>query len=324
VGPDGVKALSFTPNRDLLTDLANIGNTLKESSLRSHYLAKRDELLAQERRGGLSAADKVNLSEYLIRLGDYEKAVELLEPLAAQERSNFMVAANLATAHQFAGRLDRALRYLEQVSDMWPDEWPGWSKEQLAWYRRAEKFHLRLVRLRYRESLGGRGQTAEHLDDMFGDDKGPVRFVGDKGKYEAGNIAAAEKARLPADAVAVVQQLLVWLPQDRRLLWQLGELYNASDDVSAAAQYFESLVWTYRYDAPELKEHRQIVKAALPEPEPVSPGPVKATPAPDTEKSAPLPDTSRFVVIGAIAAVLIAGLIYLQVREGRRRRRSLG
>jgi len=145
---DGVEALGFTQFRDLLADLDSTGNNLKESAQRKHYLARRDELLAKARAGGLSTEEKVDLSEYLIRLRDYEKAVELLTPVAAQERRNFMVFANLATAHQLAGRLDRALSYLQQVKDFWPREWPGLSREQLKWYERVEKYHLRLVGFR--------------------------------------------------------------------------------------------------------------------------------------------------------------------------------
>src|SRR5205807_3660306 len=102
---------------------------------------------------------------------------------------------------QLAGRPDRALSYLEQVK-LWPQEWPGFKKEELDWYQEAEKYHLRLARLRYREVLSaGRAKGSETLDDLFGSDKGPVHFVGDSGHYEAGKLAATERAKLPKDAV---------------------------------------------------------------------------------------------------------------------------
>jgi tetratricopeptide (TPR) repeat protein len=328
-----VEALGFTQFRDLLTDLSKIGNELQESAGRKHYLAQRDEMLAKYRNRTLTTQEKVNLSEYLIRLREYEKAVELLTPLAAQERRNFMVYANLATAHQLAGRLDPASSYLEHVKTIWPKEWPGLTSEQLTWYQRAEKYHLRLLRLRYRESLraaASRSKAPETLDELFADDKGAVRFVGDSGAYEAGKMAAKERAKLPEDALAVVQQLLVWIPgpapgmEDPRLFWLLGELYNAAGDVEAASEIFQSLVWSYRYDAPELREHRKILQAAMPEPVVIG---AAETPLPAPRPSW-LPELRqnlyKIVLVGVVVALVVVGLVYLQIRELRRRRKSLG
>src|SRR5207302_4716130 len=99
------------------------------------------------------------------------------------DRRNFMVIANLASAHQLAGRLDRAVSYLLQVKDVWPADWPGFSKNKLDWYRRVEQYHLQLARLRYRESLRqGKGQAAAGLDDLFGSASGPVLFLAESGR----------------------------------------------------------------------------------------------------------------------------------------------
>jgi hypothetical protein len=86
--------------------------------------------------------------------------------------------------------------------------------------------------------------------------------VGDSGRYEAGKIAASERAKLPPDAVAIVQQLLIWLPDDTLLYWQYGELLNANGDVTSAAQVFDDCAWRRRLDSAELKQHRQIVTEA--------------------------------------------------------------
>jgi tetratricopeptide (TPR) repeat protein len=338
VTADGVKALGVTEFRDVMGDAKSIGVAplgQPEGSLRKHYLTRRDELQAKARAGGLTTEEKVNLSEYLIRLRQFEEAVELLTPVAAQERQNFMVFANLATAHQGAGRLDRARSYLEQVKDYWPREWPGWSQQQLDWYRQAEKYHLLLVRLRDRElamQRPGQPKAAEGLDPLFTDGKGPVRFVGESGQYEAGKLAAAEQAKLPKDARAVVQQLLLWVPggapgaEDTRLYWQLGELYNAAGDISAAAQVFDQCVWNQRFDASDLRSHRKVVQAALPESEPLvlqgaTADVPTAAPAP-AEGPTWLPNTRTLVGVGSVAAVVVVALVYLQIREFRRRRKS--
>src|SRR5262249_49978936 len=143
-----VQALSISHFRSVLAGLIQIGVEFPVGPQRTHYLTRRDELLTNARTGRLTVAERGNLSEYLIRLRQYAQAVEILTPAAAEDRRNFMVLANLATAHQLAGRLDRAMSYLELEKDVWPQEWPGLSKEQLGWAQEVEKYHLRLVRLR--------------------------------------------------------------------------------------------------------------------------------------------------------------------------------
>jgi len=108
------------------------------------------------------------------------------------------------------------------------------------------------VRLRRREP-----KDAQGLDDLFG-----VRFVGEGGKYEAGKLAAAERKKLPADALEVAQRLGLWLPADGRLLWQLGELAAAHGDVKTAAAILEGCVGEFGLRAPELRQHRQEMHAA--------------------------------------------------------------
>src|SRR5207244_12411947 len=76
-----------------------------------------------------------------------------------------------------------------------------------------EEAQLKLVRLRQKEP-----KNTLAIDDLFGIPIGP----------EA-------RKKLPADDVAVVQQLAVWLPGDGRLLWLLAELADAHGDVRTAA-----------------------------------------------------------------------------------------
>jgi tetratricopeptide (TPR) repeat protein len=326
-----VEGLGFTQFRDLSTDLSNIGNPLRDSALRRHYLLQRDKLLEKARTGPLTTEEKVNLSEFLIRLWEFDKAIELLTPEANGGQRNFMVFANLGTAHQLAGQLERAQSYLQMAVDAPLQEWPGIGAAQLQWYRRVEKYHRSLVRARYRETLGSpqsRGKAPETLDGLFTSAQGTPRFVGDSGHYEVGKMSTKERAKLPDDALAIVQQLLLWIPgaapgmEDPRLYWLLGELYNASGDTETAAQIFQTLVWSYRFDAPELREHRKMVQAAMPEP--VSQAPAKTPAEPTAEKPSWLPNSTKIAIVGGIAALVIAGLVYMQLRELRRRRQNLG
>src|SRR5262249_15331003 len=159
------------------------------------------------------------------------------------------------------------------------------------------------LRLRARETLSRSTNAAgagEALDDLFG-----VRFVGPSGEFQAGRMPPDEKKKLPADAIAIVQQLLLWFPADNRLYWLLGELLNAQDDIGSAATVFNECVWTRRYDPPLLRTHRQIVQQA------------NAAQAPmlgALEPSAPEPPAGwrldvRLIVMGAVAGVCVLGVL---------------
>ena len=130
-----------------------------------------------------------------------------------------------------------------------------WNKKDFAWYGKCEKFQRQLVMLHSREKLTGPMTfatlaTMQRLDPLFDPypmpkDEKPLRFVGESGAFEPGKIAAAEKAKLPADAIEVVEQLLIWMPDDLRLFWLLGELLNAKGDVVSAQSVFKEIFSKY-------------------------------------------------------------------------------
>jgi hypothetical protein len=234
-----------------------------------------------------------------------------------------MVLANLATANQLAGNLDRARSSLEQLQDVWQPQWPDLSKEQLAWYREVERYHLLLVRLRWREAQGrsaGR-RPLDQVDPLFPRLGPPVHFVGEGGKYEVGRIAASEQKKLPADAVAVVQQLLIWLPDDTRLYWLLGELLNARGLVADAAAVLDECVLLFRGHSPDLVAHRRLLKGARPKPAEQKVDLLPPTAAAEAPPAGWAPRTGQLVLVGTLAGLVVILLGYLQVRELRRRRR---
>ncbi len=325
ITPRGVKPIPFSLFRpNVLEDLLKIGSPQSpESAVRKDFLVARDKLQSKARAGGLTEEDKVNLSGYLIRLRQYQEAVDLLTPVATRESRNFMAFANLATAEQQAGQLERAVSHLEQSQDVWPQEWPGLSQEQLRWFRQAEKYHLLLVRHRWAQARRS-AQSQPSLDPLFVKDGQPVRYVGDSGRYEAGKIAASERAKLPPDAMAIIQQLLIWLPDDTLLYWQYGELLNADGDVTSAAQVYDDCRGRRRLDAAELTQHRQIVTEAAQtrsQESDLSSEESDKTPASGSGSSW-LPDRNKLWAAGTIFALIFVVLIYFQVREIRRRRRA--
>src|SRR5216683_2851950 len=200
--------------------LRNIG--IKPSSqrpagpVRKKYedTAAKIEKISRERK--LTADEAADLGALYVRLGEPGKAVEFLRAAQRVHSNHFRLAANLGTAWQLQGDLEQAVVYLELAVRLAPGK-----------VQKAEKYHLKLVRLRSHPLTpaplprGGRGEEgrpllplprgekAEGLDDLFG-----VQFVDDDGKYHPGRLAAGERKKLLADAVAIVQQLALWLPAD--------------------------------------------------------------------------------------------------------------
>jgi hypothetical protein len=211
------------------------------SPARQRYQEEADKLEKAARTRKLTADEIADLGALQVRLGQADKAVALLRQAHREHPSHFQIVANLGTAWQAQGDLQQAAVCLQQAVRLAPGKW-----------QRAEDYHLKLVTQRLREPAG-----TSSLDDLFG-----VRYVGEAGKYEPGRLAAAEKKKLPAHAVAVAQQLALWLPADPRLLWQLAELAGAFGDVRTAAAMMDGCVTQFSLDAPELRRHRQLMRAA--------------------------------------------------------------
>jgi hypothetical protein len=208
---------------------------------RAHYEAEAARLAKAGRERKLSADETADLGALYLRLGETARALEVLRPAQRDNPTHFRLAANLGTAWQMQGELARAAACLQQAVRLSPGK-----------YQAAEELHLKLVRQRARQA-----PDTQTLDDLFG-----VRFVGAGGKFEAGKLGEAQRKRLPADAVALVQQLALWLPADGRLLWQLGELAGAHGDVATAAAILEGCVTEFGLRDPELRAHRLAFRAA--------------------------------------------------------------
>ncbi|MCS6975803.1 MAG: tetratricopeptide repeat protein [Gemmatales bacterium] len=229
------------------------------SAARDEALARIQHLRQQGER--LSAADTAALGALLIRVRrtqpggqDFEEALQVLEAARRRFPRDFYILTNLATAYQLTGRLDAAASLLQEALDYAPPE-----------LRTLERYHLQLVRERSREqvTLG-----LAPLDRLFlGPDRTPVRYVGPQGEWQVGTLADAERAKLPngsvAEAMRIVQHLLLWFPDDARLMWQFGELANASGDLKTAALALGQAVYNFRLSTPQLKERRFILQEAV-------------------------------------------------------------
>jgi tetratricopeptide (TPR) repeat protein len=321
--------------------------------------------------------DLMDIGTALIRMRQYGPAREVLEQARKKDKKNPLILSTLATAWMQLGEyqaaadnLDDATSYAwgksyDQLSDaqkaLFTDTMQ-WT-EEFAWYARCEGLHWRLAKKRRAELKNvplDYTTALLRLDGLFpepGPDRKeppqPVRFVGESGKFEVGKIAAGEAAKLPREAILMVEQLLMWMPEDLRLYWQLGELFNAHGDTAAAKMIFTELLRKYAQhwepggasDAglrgkylPSLREHNpdlaERIAAYLDYEPPVPGGPpsdVGKEPPPQQQQpqKQPVKPTEEGVAavnldwptlgVGFAAGAAVGAFAVFQVREVRRR-----
>ena len=177
----------------------------------------------------LSADELADLGALHMRLGQAEKAVGILRAANRRHPEHFRIAANLGSAWQQTGDLAQATAALEEAVRLAPKQ-----------HRPVEELHLKLVRARAKEKKG-----ESRLDDLFGGD-----FAKDK---------------LPANALALVQELALILPFDARLLWQLAEIANAHGDVRTAVNLLDGAVVELGLQSGEARKSRARFRAAADE-----------------------------------------------------------
>jgi tetratricopeptide (TPR) repeat protein len=140
----------------------------------------------------------------------------------------------------------------------WTEEDSKQAKEEYAWFAKCEEYQHKLVKFRLAERLKGVltfATAVKQIDPLFETAPLPkgqnplLFFSGENGTFEPGKITAANKAKLPPDAIKIVQQLLVWTPDDLRLFWLLGELLNAQGDVESAKIVFSEVFGKYQQTA---------------------------------------------------------------------------
>jgi hypothetical protein len=236
-----------------------------------------------------------------------------------------MVFANQATINQMEANSGSARDRVEKLLNarlllrfairVWPKKgWPGWDKGQEDWYKQSEQHNLALINARLQEikrqaaiKESNQDRPFEYVDALFPlnwqeEKKAAVDFVSEKGDYQAGQLAAAEQAKLKGNELPIIQQLLTWLPQDDRLYWLLGELLNARNakgDVATAYAILDELVWSRKVSNVDLlKKHRNVLREALVVEEPTW-----------------LQRYWHYLVIGGMGALVLILLAYFQIRE---------
>jgi tetratricopeptide (TPR) repeat protein len=330
----------------------------------------------------LSVENLLNLGTCLLRVREPgkdmpQRAIGTLKAAARRAPDNFLVMSTLGTAYQMTGDYTNARQMLFEARTYWRRPFADLSEEHRKflvdtmhwaaehdwkWYSTCEDYHYKLVKTRERElkkSALGFKKALEQLDPLFDPDPPPkdykpLQFVGEDGKFTPGKIAKAEKDKLPPNAIEIVEQLLLWLPDDLRLYWMLGELFNAKGDVGSAkivlteflAKYSQQERFSFRkikdvtdllpefvQDHPAVGEHLKAlldyVPPKLPPPdfgakdaEPKhgsKPPPPKAEG--DEKPVAPVNLDWQALGVGVGAGAIVGFLVAWRIRDFQRRRR---
>lgn len=327
-------------------EIFQLSNRTQDRASPGRYLELLRAIEVRKEKGirNLSPEEKFALSGDLLRLrfnpSAVDEALGLLSGLSRRppEGFEFPFLAHYSYTFALRGEWPSAFDQADSaIADYaLPQKLLKLSKEQLDWYRNFERqFHVPLLRHRRDESrVRKRPGETPGLDPLFrpqGKKDGVVRFVGESGEFEVGTIAASEKAKLPSDALAIVQQLVLWYPSDDRLMWQLAELYNALGDVKTSAKLFEMCVRDLKPKSHELRDHRSLVLPAaekLAEQEAFARAEMLRLLAvkekADAERKAQeeMEKKRRNVLLGLIFGLAAVFLLYWQAREIFRRYRG--
>ncbi|WP_020474122.1 hypothetical protein [Zavarzinella formosa] len=288
-----------------------------------------EERIRKRRLEGVNRLSPDELAGYtadLLRVNRGDEVLNLLHPIARDpRRGGFLVYTHLARAHAARGEWREAAEQelmAVKYSDF-PTKFGQLSRDQLAWLKKVEKdYYLPWLLKRAEEArLGkviGLNENPDRIFPAGGKSESDfVKFTSGDGGYQAGKIAESEKAKLPPDALAIVQQMLIWHPNDARLLWQLGELYNTEGNIDTAARILDLGSYTQGYSNPQLLDHRRVLLTAISEAAAAKVAEQEAERAAKIQNQ--IDEKKRF---WWIVSIFVAGgifLLYSQAREIRRR-----
>lgn len=296
----------------------------KATVAQSTYAARLGQLVAarwtqaQQLRGD----DLAGHTAALLRFNAAQQATNLLD--RGRVGRSYALKANRTHAFATARQWEDALTNLPDDSDEQPPPLAGTTPVQFRWQRSLDQtVYRRWLELHEADFQKWKASSETHPDAT------PLALFmtssGDAIRYWE---SADEGKKLPADAIAVVQQLLIWAPWDDRLLWSLAEVYLAKGRIREAYSAYKMLATDEgrRFQGPRLLrpqvERVGAEYAKLPPEE-------AAVPVISTDDTPPKPDTSGLVfglvdpvafVVGVVVFVAVVGLmVALQVRAFIRR-----
>ncbi|MFO0803938.1 MAG: hypothetical protein U0791_12560 [Gemmataceae bacterium] len=280
VKPDGAaEPLAFDEFQTRFVALANIANP--KPTERGEPNRDRERVLDRVKafRKGGSADELAAHGADLLRVsgGDpvyLDKAIDLLMPHTRDRNPNYFLLMTLVHVHLARGDVRQAAMLHDDVYSLFELKLPatvkGWSPQQRNWIEAVDRDWLgHYLQIRLAEKELPLPPDRDEPTPLFplpvkGQSASPLRFVNEAGEYEPGNLAPAERAKLPPDAIAIVQQLLLWFPSDTRLYWLLAELYAADGRLTEADTIFYQCTWGRQFGNRRLlMEHKGVLLAAI-------------------------------------------------------------
>jgi hypothetical protein len=284
-----------------------------ESVAKSTYAARLGQRLAarwpkaQQLQGDDLAAHTAALLRYNAPL----QAINLLD--RGRVGRSYALKANRTHAFATGGQWADAVTNLPDEPEAPPTPTAGTTPEQFRWQRGIDhSAYLRWLNLRVVETdPKTKPPVSELVPDLLFEaaDGKPIRY------WES----AEEAAKLPADAVAVVQQLLLWAPGDDRLLWTLAEVYFAKGRVRDAHSAYRMLASDEgrKFQGPRLlgQQVNRVAEQFAKLPKEDAPPP----PPPPGGLFDVIDPLTFGITVGVFALVAVA-LLVLQIRSVVRRR----
>lgn len=334
VGSDGkVQAKGFN---DFLLALTRLNNALDprmtiNGETNKDRVVILERIKSREKNRNPSADEAVAQAVDLLRVGQTDNALALLLPRTRSQPSYFLF---LTLSHIYAtrgewmeaiqsyqnGRLDTEMpATLKGITAAQHDWWKNLDSTYLIYFYKIRQHETEIRKGLNQAELAKVNETEEVLPLFpLSDPKAPqtpVRYVNDAGVYQPGHLAAAERAKLPPDAIAIVQQFILWFPGETRLYWLLAELYAASNNLRAADTLFERCSWSRQFgNRKVMMEHRTAVRTVLPKDAPIEDAPLIQ---PQTESSStPNPESPPTIgmqmiwyYFGAVGLVVVFAFV---------------
>ena len=250
-----------------------------------------------------SRAELVGISADLLRLGRDREVIELLTPTIRDDNPDYRLLMHLARAHAALGDWDLALKRIGDARDCDPPaELAGTKPEPLKWMLKVDRAFTRPWMLAARQSADPKSRpTDPDVPPLFRDAP-------------------------PPDAIAIVQQMVLWAPLDANLLWLLGSLHLEKGQFAEAFDILDQcrerkLTW------PKFRVQHASAEAGFMKLPKVDPFAGIESPTVDLPEDPPpkrglfaVVAPEQFAIVIAGFGVLILALLALQVRKFRRRR----
>jgi tetratricopeptide (TPR) repeat protein len=235
----------------------------------------------------------------LIHTGQPERAISILQPISRGRSASFVVLMNLAHAYAVTGDWNAAIRTHDIAMDAdIAADLKTESPEIRAWLSTIEKKYYRAW-LRWNLNNPKPNPESQEVIPLFTTEK-------------------------PAEAIPIVQQLLLWQPGDTNLYWLLGELYRADGQLRQAEVIFNQCANSRQYSNRKIMmAHRADVIDAVSKLPPDAPPTLETSPGPppgDWDDGLPPLRNVLFAIgiFGPLAVLLIVFQV-LRFRKSRRK-----